>query len=150
MIKQYLIDGNNLIGKMPELWELQKKDKQSSREKLAYKVDNYFISKSPNAKIFFDGYGAESIPTSKIRLQYCDKRTADDDIKTEIMRSNNPKLLAVISSDYSVMQFAQKSSCKVIKSEDFARQLAGSKKSKTESDAIKSIKNDDIKKLFGV
>jgi predicted RNA-binding protein with PIN domain len=55
-MKQYIIDGNNLIGKIPSLNILQKKDKQGSREKLAFMVDNYFSQK--NAKVFlhFDGH----------------------------------------------------------------------------------------------
>lgn len=150
MIKEYFIDGNNLIGKMPKLWDLQKKNKQASREKLAAIVEIYFETIPQNAKIFFDGFKADPIPTTKIRLEYCDNRTADEDIKTEIMRSSNPKLLAVVSSDHSVMQFAQKSSCLVIKSEKFAESLGGKSKNKAETEAIKSINDNDIKKLFGV
>ena len=42
MIKKYIIDGNNLIGKISELWSIQKKDKQLSRVKLAKVIDQYF------------------------------------------------------------------------------------------------------------
>ncbi len=39
----YIIDGNNLIGKIASLMNLQKKDKQASREKLIYILDRYFV-----------------------------------------------------------------------------------------------------------
>ncbi len=41
----YIIDGNNLIGKIKRFSSLQKKDKQTAREKLAFYVDRYFIFK---------------------------------------------------------------------------------------------------------
>ena len=150
MKKHYYIDGNNLIGKMPRLWELQKKDKQGSREKLAAIVDRYFAKLPHKTIIFFDGYKNDPIPTSKISIRYCDNRTADEDIKTSIMQAKNPKHIIVVSSDHSVMQFAQKSSCKVIKSEKFASALSQPQERDSESNRIEAISNDEIKKMFGV
>jgi hypothetical protein len=42
----FIIDGNNLIGKIKSLMDLQKKDKQASREKLVLILDRYFLAKS--------------------------------------------------------------------------------------------------------
>ena len=44
-MKKYLIDGNNVIGKIHSLANLQKKDKQASREKLVHLVDRFFANK---------------------------------------------------------------------------------------------------------
>ena len=77
-MKQYIIDGNNLIGKIPSLKSVQKKDKQGSREKLAFMIDNYFNQK--NAKVFlhFDGYPKESIRINNASVVYSENLTADD------------------------------------------------------------------------
>ena len=56
----------------------------------------------------------------------------------------------MVSSDFSVYEYAKVSSCGRIKSEDFAKQLTEKKKGKTEDDIIKSIDNDEMKKLFGI
>lgn len=49
-MRHYIIDGNNLIGKIASLQKLQKKNKQSSREKLAFILESYFLGK-PNNKV---------------------------------------------------------------------------------------------------
>ena len=150
MIKEYFIDGNNLIGKIPELWELQKTLRQASREKLAFQIDNYFFELPQDVTIFFDGFVNEPIPTNKARIIYCNGRTADEEIKSAIMQAKNPRTICVVSSDHSVMQFAKVSSCKVIKSENFSGMMKRKKNKSSEELRIKDISNDEIKKLFGV
>ncbi len=150
MIKHYIIDGNNLIGKIKELWELQSKDKQASRERLAFMLDRYFGQKNFTVTLHFDGFPGEAIRTSKIRIVYSEKRTADSRIKEEIDHSKNPKLIAVVSSDTGIKDFAKVNSCKTIKSEGFAAKLKADDNSKTEESIIKSIAEDEIKKIFGV
>ncbi|MBE0551913.1 MAG: hypothetical protein IH619_06000, partial [Ignavibacterium sp.] len=57
----YIIDGNNLMGKIPSLMGLQKKDKQASREKLVYMLDRYFIQKQANVSLHLDGHPGNRI-----------------------------------------------------------------------------------------
>ena len=45
MKDEYLIDGNNLIGKIPSIQVIHRKDPQSSREVLYHKILSYFASK---------------------------------------------------------------------------------------------------------
>ena len=52
----YIIDGNNLIGKIKHFSNIQKKDKQAAREKLALFLDRYFISKKAKVTLHFDGF----------------------------------------------------------------------------------------------
>ena len=52
-MKTYMIDGNNLIGKIKFLNQLQLKEKQSSREKLVFIVDNFFTGKNIKVLLFF-------------------------------------------------------------------------------------------------
>ncbi|PID56700.1 MAG: hypothetical protein CR986_09980, partial [Ignavibacteriae bacterium] len=146
MQKKYIIDGNNLIGKISELWKLQQKEKQLSRVKLARKLDQYFSDKKVEVSLHFDGFQGDAIPTAKLRIYYSNNSLADSKIKKEIDNSKNPKLITVVSSDYSVMQYAKVSSCTVIKSEEFAKELKKTKKQNSEEEILKTIDNDEIKK----
>ena len=123
MIKKYIIDGNNLIGKIPQVWDLQKKDKQAARVKLVSLLSYYFSTKNVKVSLHFDGFPGDAIPSGKIKIKYSNNQTADDKIKEEIDLSRNPKVLAVVSSDNSVYNYARASSCSRFKSEEFAKQL---------------------------
>lgn len=150
MIKEYIIDGNNLIGKIKELHQLQTKDKVSSREKLAWMLERYFINRPVKVKLHFDGHYKEPIRVSKIRIEYSGNKTADENIKRDITIANNPKLVAVVSSDHNVMEFAKVNSCTVMKSENFARKLNAKADNNLEEKLIGQISKEEIKKMFGV
>lgn len=147
----YIIDGNNLIGKMPNLMKLQQKDKQASREKIALILERYFNIKKVNVFLHFDGYPGPKINAGKIKLVYSENITADDKIKQQISESKSPKTLTVITSDSNLSQFAKVCSCNVIQSENFISQINLNKNELDEQAIIESMKNDDeFKKLFGV
>ena len=148
MIKHYIIDGNNLIGKIKSIWELQKKDKQASREKLAFVLDRYFAKKKLKVSLHYDGFAADAIRTSKVKLFYSDNKTADSKIKIEIDQSKNSKLIAVVSSDNSVQQYAKLNSCKVISSEMFGKEIYKKEDADREEELIKQIDNDELLRLF--
>lgn len=150
MIKKYIIDGNNLIGKIKELWALQQKEKQLSRVKLVKYLDQYFANKNVEISLHLDGFAVDPIPSSKIKINYSDNKTADSKIKNEIDNSKNPKVIAVVSSDHNVQDYARVNSCTIIKSEDFTKKMKGNKTRKSEEDIAKLISNDEIKKLFGI
>lgn len=147
----YIIDGNNLIGKISSLSKIQKKDKQASREKLALMIERFFHDKKTNVSLHFDGYPGIKINAGKIKLIYSESNTADEKIKNQIEKSKSPGTITVITSDSNLGQFAKVCSCKVIKSEDFARQMNNNNSEKFEQSLIDAMKNDDeFKKLFGV
>ena len=148
MIKHYIIDGNNLIGKIKSIWELQKKDKQASREKLAFVLDRYFAKKKLKVSLHYDGFAADAIRTSKVKLFYSDNKTADSKIKIEIDQSKNSKLIAVVSSDNSVQQYSKLNSCKVISSEMFGKEIYKKEDADREEELIKQIDNDELLRLF--
>ena len=150
MIKKYIVDGNNLIGKISDLWALQQKDRQMSRVKLVKYLDQYFAKKNVKVSLHLDGYAADPIPSSKVKINYSDNKTADSKIKKEIDSSKNPKVIAVVSSDHSVQNYAKVNSCTVVSSEDFAKMLKDRKSKKSEEEIAKSISNDEMKKMFGV
>ena len=69
-MKHFIIDGNNLIGKISSLQRLQRKDKQQSRVKLAFLIDNYFQGKNAKVTIHFDGYEQEPIKLLNCNIIY--------------------------------------------------------------------------------
>lgn len=150
-MKKYIIDGNNLIGKIKLLSNLQKKDKQASREKLAHLVDRYFANKKIEVILNFDGFANQKISVSKVRLVYSDKISADDKIKKQIEAEKNKRNIIVISSDNNVREFAKVCGCEVISSEDFGKEITKSQNVDDEDSRIKAMDDTDtFKKIFGV
>jgi len=145
----YLIDANNVIGKDKSLFAMQKKDKISSREILAHRIDRFFSYKKVNVAIFFDGFMSLPIRTSKAKIYYSDKRTADELIKNYIADSSNKKNITVVTSDQNIQQFARVCSCTIKSSEDFLKDITVVETDNEES-RINSINNEEIKKLFGL
>ncbi|MCF8355638.1 MAG: NYN domain-containing protein [Melioribacteraceae bacterium] len=148
-MKKIIIDGNNLIGKIPELFMLQKSDGQSSREKLVFLLDRYFARKKVKVSLHFDGYVNLPIRSSKMKIYYSDSRQADDFIRREIDQSNNPKLLLIVTSDLNLLEYAKVNSCERMKSEELLLKI-NQAEDDDEKKKIESINNEEIKKLFGV
>ena len=150
MIKHYIIDGNNLLGKLKKYNEFRKIKSNDTRSNLALMIDRYFARKKYSVSLHFDGHRKDIIKANKIKLEYSENKTADEWIKHEIMVIKNPRTICVVTSDNNVAQFAKVSSCKVIKSESFAAELMEKAKPDDENDRIKSIKDEEMNKLFGV
>ncbi len=150
MKRHYIIDGNNLIGKIPTLWKIQQKEKQSSREGLVFQLERYFYYKKIKVSLHFDGHENSYIRAKGIKIIYSNNTNADNKIKDEISFSNNPKLITVISSDMNVLDFARVNSCSIIKSEVFARNMNKTDDTDTEEQLTKGIDNNEMKRLFGI
>ncbi len=147
MLKRFIIDGNNLMGKIPELKSIPKSNRQSARERLCHILDRYFSSKKIKVSLHFDGFAGPAIRTSSLNIHYSSDKPADDLIRNEIGQAKNSKLLTIVSSDHSLTSFAKACSCTIIKAEDFVREL-NKKIDNNEEDRINSISNDEMKKLF--
>jgi predicted RNA-binding protein with PIN domain len=149
-MKHFIIDGNNLIGKIPSIKNLQRNNRQASREKLAFLLGRYFSTGRIMVSLHFDGHVNDEIKVAGIKIKYSGSKTADDKIKNEIERSKNPKNITVVTSDNNVAQFARVCSCEVIKSENFSKQLFTHRHSDDEQSRIEEINNlEEFKKLFG-
>ena len=150
-MRHYIIDGNNLIGKIGDLQNLQKKNKQSSREKLAYILESYFLGK-PNNKIslHYDGFMGESIKVQNIRIIYSGKKTADDEIKYQIEKEKNRSNLIIVSSDRNLRDFASVCRCGWMSCEDFSREILNRSPDDEEKNKIDEMNNDEFKRLFDV
>ena len=83
-MKTFLIDGNNLIGKIRNLFLLQKKDKQASREKLVQLLNTFFASGKNKVVLFFDGFENTPLLLTKGKVIYSNTKSADLLIKKYI------------------------------------------------------------------
>lgn len=144
-INIYFIDGNNLIGKIPELRNI--KD-SSSRDKLIFLLEKYFSNRKAKIVIFFDGHPTELIK-SNFQLVFSYNLTADNLIKTSIDKANRNKNLIVVSSDSEVYKYARICGCTAILSEDFYKKIQNTISSH-HSEKPTSFNLEEFKKIFDV
>lgn len=144
----YIIDGNNLIGKIKPLIDLQKKNKQASREKLVFLLDRYFRNKKFKVTLHFDGFQSDYLGSHNMNIVYSENLTADEKIKAQIESIKSTKNIVVVTSDLNLAEFARVCFCKVIASDEFYRIIEKENKSDDEADRIKQIDNDEIINLF--
>jgi predicted RNA-binding protein with PIN domain len=150
-VQKFIIDGNNLIGKIRELQRLQKKDKQAAREKLVLIIERYFSRKKVKISLHFDGFQNTPISISSAKIHYSDNKTADEKIKDEISASKNPRNLTLITSDNNLKEFARVCSVSVISSDEFSAEMKKDKDENEEEMRIKSMNNvEEFKKIFNV
>ncbi|HEY6436294.1 MAG TPA: NYN domain-containing protein [Ignavibacteriaceae bacterium] len=149
-MKHYIIDGNNLIGKIKTLNQLHRKNKKQSAEKLAFMMGRFFSDRKATVSLHFDGVQADVIRITGIKIIYSGNVTADEKIKNEIGKNKNPKNIILVTSDSNLAEFGRVCSCQVIKSEAFSNQLSASGTDE-ENLRIEELNNtDEFKKLFGV
>ena len=150
-MKQYIIDGNNLIGKIKSLNKLHRKNKKQSAEKLAFMIGRNFSKKKVSISLHFDGVQRDIIRVPGLKINYSGTVSADEKIKSEIEKSKNPKNIILVTSDNNLAEFGRVCSCQVIKSEVFSKQLISADSSDEEKNRIEELDNpEEFKKLFGV
>ncbi|MCG6913710.1 NYN domain-containing protein [bacterium BMS3Abin03] len=149
-MNHYIIDGNNVIGKIASLKKLQQKDKQGSREKLVFMIDNFLHDKKVKCTIHFDGFEQVPIKANQCQVIYSNNKTADDKIKIQIEQTKNRKKLTVVTSDNNLKEFARVCSCEVLKSEDFGMMIRNPRTNDEQKIIDEMQKNvNEFRKLFG-
>jgi uncharacterized protein len=151
MNDHYIIDGNNLIGKITSLKLSNSKGNDSSRIGLVNILNGFFISRKIRITLHFDGYPNAIIPLIKGKIVYSENRTSDDLIREEIEQSKNPKLITLVSSDRSLIDYAHVNSCRVVKSEDFVSEIEKNRLQDEETVKLKELEKQNklFYKLFG-
>jgi predicted RNA-binding protein with PIN domain len=150
-MKHYIIDGNNLIGKIKNLSVLQAKDKQSAREQLVYFLNNVFSGKKIKVSLHLDGFPGAALNISKGKIFYSESKTADEKIKDQITNTKNVKELVVISSDNGIRNYAKVCGCSLQTSEEFYKEYISKNKFDDEEKRIKEINDvEEFKRLFNV
>jgi len=150
-LNSYIIDGNNLIGKIKALNQLHTKNKVSSAEKLAFMIGRYFQDKKVSVNLHFDGFLSEDIKAPGLKIFYSGKLTADEKIKSEIAKSSNPKNIILVTSDNNLAEFGRVCRCQVVKSEEFSKMILSSDSIDEEKTKIDELNNiNEFRKLFGI
>ncbi len=147
---RYLIDGNNLIWKIPELKNLQKSEteKTIAREKLIFMLQRFFAKKKIKVTVYFDGAPHAKLGGS-VATKYSYERKADELIREAIDALKTKRTATIVSSDRWITDYARVNGCNVIKSEVFAKELTASEKEISKEEKIENLKNEDWEKLFG-
>ena len=147
-MKHYIIDGNNLIGKIGALSKLQKRDKQGVRERLVFLIQQCFHDKKAKVSLHFDGHPAQPINFYEGRIIYSESNTADEKIKEQIEITKNRKSIVVITSDNNLREFARVCGCGVLSGESFGKSITQKKVFSEEKPKIDSDL-EEFKRLFG-
>ncbi len=131
----YIIDGHNLVAKIPGLSLSMPDDEQRLIELLLrfsqqgrHRVEVYFDG-APVTQSGVRSYG-------KVRAHFVSEHnTADEAIRTQLVKlGRSASNWIVISSDRSVQAAAREAHSRVMNAEDFATMLAGSIQEKGEGD----------------
>jgi predicted RNA-binding protein with PIN domain len=145
----YIIDGNNVIGKIPELFKLQRSDKQRAREQLVYLLQRYFNNKKINLTLHFDGFQNAPLGLSKGKIIYSENKPADYFIRENIERIKNRKNIILVTSDNELRNFGRACGCTIISSKDFGTTLTKGNSVDEEKSRTEEINDvEEWKRIF--
>ena len=121
-----LVDGHNLIGKLPDI-DLADPDDEA---KLVLKLRTYCARTRKKVTVVFDhglpGGKSHELSGGGVDVRFASTtRTADGILRERIRNSMNPRGLIVVTSDGRIIAEAEARGARVVRSEDFADQLAG-------------------------
>ncbi len=130
-----LIDGHNLIGRMPDL----SLDDPDDEAKLVARLQTYCMRTRKRATVVFDqglpGGPSKSLSRSGVKVVFAPAgRTADGILRQRIRRARDPRGLTVITSDQEIIAAARAKGMQVMRSEEFARELVTVPKATREDD----------------
>jgi len=105
----YLIDGHNLIGAMPDISLADPDDE----DQLIERLKGYMGRKRNRCTVVFDngmlGGLSPELSSSRIKVYFAPNRTeADAIIRSRIRKADNPRNLLVISSDREIIAEARR------------------------------------------
>lgn len=128
-----LIDGHNLIGRMPDL-SLENPNDEAA---LVRRLRQYCWRHHRRATVVFDaglpGGRSPVLSSPEVQVIFAPQgQTADALLRQRIRRARDPAGLIVVSSDHSVQAAAKARGARVIPAETFAAELTAS--SETEDD----------------
>jgi predicted RNA-binding protein with PIN domain len=124
-----IVDGYNLIHKMPELAALVDLDLEHARDRLVTLLAGYAAARGVKVTVVFDGRGGQAgVPkplVGGVEVIYSrSPQDADQRIKAMIAGEKNPKSCTVVTSDNSIINHVRDYRAKTVSSAEFARVLA--------------------------
>jgi hypothetical protein len=120
----YLIDGHNLIGRIPDLSLSDPNDEA----KLVDRLRRYMARKGQRCTVIFDrglpGGPSRDLSTPSVKVVFAHGGTTADAIILERIReARNPGGLIIISADQEIIKAAERRKVRVIRPGDFAAAL---------------------------
>ncbi|MBN2549068.1 MAG: NYN domain-containing protein [Anaerolineales bacterium] len=152
----YLIDGHNLIPKVPGL-SLETLDDE---QQLIQLLQEYCRRQRKQAEVFFDNAPPDGVRARKFGLVVAkfvrQGSTADDAIRSRLVRlGREARNWTVVSSDQAVQASARAARAQTLSSETFARTLlqileeGGAERGKRTDVSLSEDEVDDWLRLFG-
>ena len=119
-----LIDGHNLIGKLPDIHL----DDPDDEAKLVMRLRTYCARTSKRVTVVFDqglpGGQSLALTGGGVKVVFASAgRSADDLLLERIRGASQPRGLIVVSSDRRVMAAAEARGARAVRAEEFAAQL---------------------------
>lgn len=155
----YLIDGHNLIGKLPDLSLSDPDDEQQLIERLHVYAQRI---RRRLAVVFDPGAGyvpPHRSPYVDVKVSYAKRgRTADQVILNRVRRTRNPREITVVTSDRELAGRAQAEGATVMSAEEFVRLLQPAEPTREEEEmeaearanvAVSSDEVDEWLRIFG-
>ena len=119
-----LIDGHNLIGRLPDL----RLDDPEDEAKLVARLRTYCARTGKPVTVVFDqglpGGRSRELAGGGVEVVFASAgRTADGILRERIRRTRDPRALTVVTSDRRIMAAAQNRGVQVMRAEEFAARL---------------------------
>jgi len=146
-----LVDGHNLIGKLPDL----RLDDPDDEAKLIIRLQAYRAHTGKKLVVYFDPGGAYRSPARwrqggiTIRCAGSGQR-ADDLMMRDIRRHRNPRELTVVTSDRAIQEVARRHGARVIDSAAFAADLSRPPKTGVEDDRQRPLSQAEIEEWLAI
>jgi uncharacterized protein len=117
---QYLIDGHNLIGRLPDL----SLDDPNDEAQLVQKLAGFSARTKSKCTVIFDKglpAGQSRMSTGSVKVVFAPRHSSADQVMIQrINKVSNPQMWTVVSSDNEVLNAAIRRKMKTLKSADFA------------------------------
>jgi predicted RNA-binding protein with PIN domain len=124
----YLLDGNNLIGKVRRT----SRPNEDDRAALIAELTDRLRSTKATAILFFDGPVGRRTSLGSLSIREAGGSGADEAILREIGRSRAPRESTVVTADRGLARRVREAGARTISPEDFWSSFGASSKGKTE------------------
>jgi predicted RNA-binding protein with PIN domain len=150
----YLIDGHNLIGKLPDL----SLDDPNDEALLVQRLAGFVARTNKKVVVIFDHGlpgGSSRMSTSKVEVVFATNGSnADEVIKRRIRNQKNPNMWTVVSSDNDVLFTARSMRMKAMTSAEFVQVMRRPARIKPGLDEAEHVQlsDDEVQewmRLFG-
>jgi predicted RNA-binding protein with PIN domain len=145
-----LIDGHNLIGKMPDL----RLEDPTDEEKLLVRLRAYRAHTGKHLVVYFDPGITYQSPARRSRggisiRQAGTGQRADDLMIRDISRHHNPSELTVVTSDHAIQKVARQYGARVVESSTFAVELSCSPE-KDDASEMPPLSQEEIEEWLAI